>query len=140
MRVSLAGFSLIEVLISLMLISVAALGFVRLQTYVERQIDYVSNAVNALHLAETQLEWFRTRGVSSALTANFDRDVISGQTWSAPFYTVSWAVAAAPLSASLKSISVSVSWPDRHGTPQHVELSTLLSRYSEFDTSMQSGD
>lgn len=50
------GFSLIEIVIALLLISLASLGVVQLQTDLERQSDYVVQAMEALNLAENALE------------------------------------------------------------------------------------
>ncbi|MGR5470770.1 type IV pilus modification PilV family protein, partial [Vibrio astriarenae] len=62
------GFSLIEILISFLLLGVGALGLTKLQIYMERKSDYAIQSMEALRLAENQLEWFRTRGASAALS------------------------------------------------------------------------
>lgn len=75
MRNKQSGFSLIEVMISFVLIGVGALGLVKLQAYIEQRADYAMHSIEALNLAEQKLEWFRSRGASSANpaipTANF---------------------------------------------------------------------
>ncbi|MEZ8385270.1 prepilin-type N-terminal cleavage/methylation domain-containing protein, partial [Vibrio splendidus] len=47
-----SGFSLIEVLISFLLIGVASLGLVKLQVYAEQKSDFALHSVEALHFAE----------------------------------------------------------------------------------------
>ncbi|MEF3019576.1 prepilin-type N-terminal cleavage/methylation domain-containing protein [Vibrio mimicus] len=131
------GFSLIEVMISFVLIGVGALGLVKLQAYIEQRADYAMYSIEALNLAEQKLEWFRTRGASSALptmpAANFDTNIVSGNDVSHPLYTLSWSVPAATLSGALKTIHIEALWQDRHGETQSVELKTMISKHSEFD-------
>ncbi|MDF5463551.1 prepilin-type N-terminal cleavage/methylation domain-containing protein, partial [Vibrio parahaemolyticus] len=62
------GFNLLEVLISFLLIGVGALGFTKLNVYLERESEYAIKSIEALRLTENQLEWFRTRGASDALS------------------------------------------------------------------------
>ncbi|NAW68409.1 prepilin-type N-terminal cleavage/methylation domain-containing protein [Vibrio sp. V27_P1S3P104] len=131
------GFSLIEVMISFVLIGVGALGLVKLQAYIEQRADFAMHSIQALNLAEQKLEWFRTRGalsVSSALTvANYTDDLVTGEDSSHPIYTLHWDVPSVTLSGSLKTIVIQASWFDRHGQVQQIELKTMLSQYSEFD-------
>ncbi|HAS3585153.1 type IV pilus modification PilV family protein [Vibrio cholerae] len=139
MRNKQCGFSLIEVMISFVLIGVGALGLVKLQAYIEQRVDYAMHSIEALNLAEQKLEWFRTRGASSANpaipTANFATDIVSGNDVSHPSYKLSWSVsnASGALSSALKTIHIEASWEDRHGETQSVELKTMISKYSEFD-------
>ncbi|HGF7231570.1 type IV pilus modification PilV family protein [Vibrio cholerae] len=136
MRNKQCGFSLIEVMISFVLIGVGALGLVKLQAYIEQRADFAMHSIEALNLAEQKLEWFRTRGASSANpaipTANFATDIVSGSI-SSGRYTLSWGVPTTALSGALKTIHIEASWKDRHGETQSVELKTMLSKYSEFD-------
>ncbi|ENM3895161.1 type IV pilus modification PilV family protein [Vibrio cholerae] len=138
MRNKQRGFSLIEVMISFVLIGVGALGLVKLQAYIEQRADFAMHSIEALNLAEQKLEWFRTRGASSANpampTANYVTDIVGGST-SSGRYTLSWSVsnASGALSSALKTIHIEASWEDRHGETQSVELKTMISKYSEFD-------
>ncbi|MDA9558087.1 prepilin-type N-terminal cleavage/methylation domain-containing protein [Vibrio sp.] len=130
------GFSLIEVMLSFIIIGVGALGLIKLQTFVEQRADYAEHSMEALNLAEQKLEWFRTRGASSALStisaADFTTDIVSGNTVSGE-YTVDWTVPAATVSGSLKTITIDVSWTDRFQATQTVTLQTMISQYSEFE-------
>lgn len=131
------GFSLIEVLISFSLIGIGALGLVKLQAYVEQKADFATHSVEALYLAEEKLEWFRTRGASDALStitpANFDSDLVTGMDASHPFYTLSWSVPEISLSGALKTIEIEAQWQNRFGDSESVKLTTMISKYSEFD-------
>ncbi len=133
------GFSLIEIMISFILIGVGALGLVKLQAYIELRADYAMHSIEALNLAEQKLEWFRTRGgyfcsPPSMPAANFDTNIVSGGRYYAPpLYTLSWSVPTATLSGALKTIHMEALWQDRHGKIQSVELKTMISKHSEFD-------
>lgn len=136
------GFSLIEVMISFILIGIGALGLVKMQTYIEQRADYALRSIEALHYAEDQLEWFRTRGASAAVpVADYTLDIrtasssVASNSFISSPYTLTWTVKAVPaLSGALKNISIQASWTDRLGHPQSVELKTMISKYSEFDT------
>ncbi|EEX38833.1 type IV pilus modification PilV family protein [Vibrio furnissii] len=130
------GFSLIEVMIAFVLIGVGALGLVKLQAYIEQRADFALHSVQALNLAEQQLEWFRTHGASSAspswVHADFDTDIVSGEDFSHPGYALSWQVPAATVSGSLKTVVITASWLDRQGQSQSIELQTAVSRYNQY--------
>ncbi|WP_044367565.1 prepilin-type N-terminal cleavage/methylation domain-containing protein [Vibrio fluvialis] len=130
------GFSLIEVMISFVLIGVGALGLVKLQAYIEQRADFAMQSVIALNLAEQKLEWFRTRGASSAsptlIAADFDSDIVSGEDLTHSGYFLRWSVPAATVSGSLKTVVMEASWRDRQGQSQRIELRTLISRYGEY--------
>ncbi|HAH01737.1 prepilin-type N-terminal cleavage/methylation domain-containing protein [Vibrio splendidus] len=143
------GFSLIEVLISFLLIGVASLGLVKLQVYAEQKSDFALHSVEALHFAERQMEYYRTRvsDVSGAVglipfsqlnQANYclnttSSDPLSGLSDSGYAMTCEVENAAGALSGALKSITVSVAWQDRMNRSQSIYLETMLSKYSEFD-------
>ncbi len=133
-----SGFSLVEVMITFALIGVSALGFIKLQAYIEQRADYALHSIQALNVAEQRLEWFRTRG-SIAQTPNiivphYERNIISYICNEDPFYTVSFTVNKPALSGAIKTIDMEVSWLDRHGKKRSVSLQTMISKYSEFDS------
>lgn len=129
-----AGFSLIEVVVTFLLIGIAAISLIKLQVHMEQQSEHAVKRLQALRLAENQLEWFRTRGASSALStvsiANF-ADIETGRLSSGD-YTLEWTVPGATMSGSLKTITITANWQDRLGGAQSVALRTMISRYSEF--------
>lgn len=143
------GFSLIEVLISFMLIGVASLGLVKLQVYAEQKSDFALHSVEALHFAERQLEYYRTRAndVSGAVglidfselhLADHCLNIsnshpLSGLSGSGYALSCTVTNANGALSSALRNITVTVAWQDRMGDPQSITLETMLSKYSEFD-------
>lgn len=144
-----SGFSLLEVLISFLLVGVAALGMVKLQTYTEQKADYAIQSVEALHFAERQLEYYRTRAnnVSGAVRLirfselhqsnhclNTDSsNPLSGLSGSEYSLSCSVENADGALSGALRNIIVTVAWQDRMSQTQRITLKTMLSKYSEFD-------
>lgn len=130
------GFSLVEVLLSFLLIGVGSLGLVKLQIYTEQKAEYAINSIEALHLAESKLEWFRTRGALTAFStitpADFTSDIVNGSDASHADFTLNWTVVES-FSGELKTINIQSSWEDRAGISQSVELMTMVSKYSEFD-------
>lgn len=129
------GFNLLEVLISFLLIGVGALGLTKLNVYLERESEYAIKSIEALRLAENQLEWFLTRGASAAMStitpANF-ASIATGSSVTGS-YVVEWEVPAATVSGTLKTITITSSWKDRIGETRSVQLKTMISQYSEFE-------
>ena len=137
MRTKEQGFSLVEVMITFLLIGVSVLGLIKLQSYIEQRADFALHSIEALNLAEQKLEWFRTRGAlssdSSFAVASYDSDIVSGAEQIGSFYTLTWSVSEPnSLSGSLKTIDIEASWLDRHGNKHAVNLQTMISRFSEF--------
>ncbi|MFV0449303.1 MAG: prepilin-type N-terminal cleavage/methylation domain-containing protein [Vibrio sp.] len=137
MRTKEQGFSLIEVMITFLLIGVSVLGLIKLQSYIEQRADFALHSIKALNLAEQKLEWFRTRGAlspdASFAVASYDSDIVSGTEQAGRFYTLSWTVTTPnSLSGSLKTVDIEASWLDRHGNKHAVNLQTMISKFSEF--------
>ncbi|WP_413113943.1 type IV pilus modification PilV family protein [Thaumasiovibrio sp. DFM-14] len=146
------GFSLLESLIALVVLSVGILGLVRLQVFIDKKADYALTSLEALSLAELKLEHYRTRSTNSAATSTLWFDgteladngsgvtendlAVSGSSYTFARQTViNDAIMLPPpsVSAAAKTITVSVGWQDRWGEVHSIDLNTMLSRYSEFD-------
>lgn len=130
------GFSLIEVLISFVMLSVGVLGLVKLQTYMEVKSENALHSIDALYLAEEKLEHFRTRSQSAATgTILYSAIVNSTESLSMAGSTATRVVTVnddTPV-AGTKKVNVTVSWTDRWNNNQSVALDTVISKYSEFD-------
>ncbi|ELR66101.1 Type IV fimbrial biogenesis protein PilV [Photobacterium marinum] len=134
------GFSLLEVVISLFMMAAGVMGLIKMQSYMEVKSYNALKSIDALYLAEQQLEYFRTRAeVSSGVNLISYDDINSSQcpsidTTVPPEYSLSCKVATIEaLSGSAKKITVAAKWSDRWQNQQKVELTTIISRYSEFD-------
>jgi len=136
MRCKDQGFSLIEVLITFVLIGIGTLGLIKLQAYIEKQADYAISSVEALNLAEQKLEWFRTRGAtvnrSGFQVASYSGDIVSGSEIHGQ-YTLTWKVSELSGTGPIKAIDIETSWLDRQASKQAVSLQTMISQYSEFE-------
>ncbi|MGF1869674.1 type IV pilus modification PilV family protein [Photobacterium indicum] len=130
------GFSLIEVLISFVVLTVGVLGLVKLQAYMEVKSENALHSIDALYLAEEKLELFQTRSQSAGTGTMLYSDIKgSTESLSMAGTTVSRVVVVKndfPVLGT-KHIKVSVNWTDRWNTPQTVALDTVISKYSEFD-------
>lgn len=135
------GFSLLEVLISFVLLTVGVIGLIKLQVFIDKKSEYAAASIGALYAAESKLEYFRTRSIDgeggtipfTSITTQESEELING-------YYVTWSVIdslptmiSGVAVVSLKEIQVTAEWNDRWGETQEVVLQTMLSRYSEFD-------
>ena len=134
------GFGLLEVVIALGVLSFGVLGLVKMQAYMEVKAENALKTLDALHIAEAQMEYYQTRAstisgatglisfVSMAESTNCLQSMVSGTD-----YTLTCDANTLSLSDALRTINVSVSWDDRRGVSQAVSLKTAISKYSEFD-------
>ncbi|MCD9501940.1 type IV pilin [Photobacterium phosphoreum] len=134
------GFSLLEVVIALGVLSVGVLGLVKMQAYMEVKAENALKTLDALHIAEAQMEYYQTRAsnisgatgliafASMAAPTNCLQSMVSGTG-----YRLTCDANTLSLSDALRTINVSVSWDDRRGVSQAVSLKTAISKYSEFD-------
>ncbi|MEF1207821.1 type IV pilus modification PilV family protein [Photobacterium damselae] len=145
------GFSLLEVVITLAVLSVGVLGLVKMQAYMEVKAENALKTLDALHIAETQMEYYQTRAsnvsgatglisfselsepVTSKLKHCLSPELTAGTVFELDCEVANASGGLSALSSALKTIEVKVSWSDRHGVSQAVSLKTALSKYSEFD-------
>ncbi|HIF9202210.1 type IV pilus modification PilV family protein [Photobacterium damselae] len=147
------GFSLLEVLIAMIVLAIGLVGLMKLQIHMEVKAENALKTLDALHIAEAQMEYYQTRvsnvsgatglisfselaeddPVTSKLKHCLSPELTVGTVFELDCEVVnaSWGLSA--LSSALKTIEVKVSWSDRHGVSQAVSLKTALSKYSEFD-------
>ncbi|MGY5613711.1 type IV pilus modification PilV family protein [Vibrio brasiliensis] len=125
MRNRQTGFSLIEVLITMLLSGTTSLALVQLQVYIEQRAEFAVDSVTALSIAEQKTERLRRHagflGVSS-LASGTDSSSHSKFQLAWQIQSMSW-----PSSVNLKQVEVYVEWHDRLGQPQMVSLKTMFS-------------
>lgn len=141
-RRRLRGVSLVEAIVAMAVMAFGMLGMIGLQSTLRGNSDTARQRAEALKLAQTFLESSRnysvlTVPVSPAAAASaFDSIVSAAATQVSPnggntTYTVVQTVidsqTAAPTQPRTKTLQVRVSWTDREGIEQHVELAGLLS-------------
>lgn len=150
---TITGFGLLEVVIALGVLSVGVLGLVKMQAYMEVKAENALKTLDALHIAEAQMEFYQTRtnNVSGAVStasnlipfSDLDNDdycltanaIDRGFVLYCDVSPVSGGGSGglSTLSKALNTIDIKVSWDDRRGVPQGVSLKTAISKYSEFD-------
>ncbi|PJC86489.1 type IV pilin [Vibrio sp. HA2012] len=123
------GVALMEVLLSAVLLSVGVLGLIKLQVYMDRQLDTTLCRTEALYLAEAKLEFFRSRSVpegelgKTSAVISHSAGISNGHEVQGS-YRIQWFVSD-PF-PTLKSVQVTVSWQDRLDITRSVSLRTLL--------------
>lgn len=115
-----AGFTLVEVMISILLAAVATSGVIGLYTAVTRSSSYSRHATEAAILAEDQMEKLRTQSVPTSTTTGTDSGLLDerGLANANGIYTRTWTVTPAGATADLY---VRVSW-NEDGVVRRVEL------------------
>ncbi|WP_318461900.1 type IV pilus modification PilV family protein [Photobacterium leiognathi] len=131
------GFSLLEVVISLAVLSIGVLGLVKMQAYMEVKSENALKTLDALYLAEKKLELFQTRSLSGGFGTIAYNSIITTPSEAIPISGITMTRKVTvmdnePVSGA-KKINVIVSWQDRRDVTQNVSLDTVISKYSEFD-------
>ena len=104
------GFSLIEVLIALVILSVALLALASLMVQTTKNNSFAGHMTEAAIFAQDQLENFRTSPWTNVVTGNDVRQSSTGIN-----YARSWVVIpnGATPNDTIKEIGMTISWNDR---------------------------
>jgi prepilin-type N-terminal cleavage/methylation domain-containing protein len=104
------GFSLIEVLIALVILSVAFLGLAGLMVQTTKNNSFGEHMTEAATFAQDQLENLRISSWVNVVTGNDMRQGSTGIN-----YARSWIVVlnVAPPNDTIKEITITISWNDR---------------------------
>jgi len=119
------GFTLLEVLVTIVILSIGLLGIAGLTTGVIRGNHYSKNITSATAAAQTQLEAIKSRGYAEAVEANFPADFVNMGGMS--FNRTTTITADSP-ATNMKTASVTVNWTDSNNTARSVILETILAR------------
>ena len=124
------GFTLLEVLVTIVILSIGLLGIAGLTTGVIRGNHFSKNITSATAAAQTQLEAVKSGGYTYATSANFPNDVVTmgGMTFTRAT-TITAIPPVAPATVSpMKTISVTASWNESNNTARSVVLETILAQ------------
>jgi len=135
------GFSFIEVLVTLLFVSVSVVGLSQLQISSARYADLANRKQTALYLAEAKLETFRAYAsvfetqaseTKAPATANRLFDLVQSGSEEhrlpEPYY-LRWTVTETGSSTRvIKKIALQVSWQDGNGAEQKLSFMTVLHR------------
>src|SRR4030095_3401936 len=122
-RATQKGFTLIEVLVAVFILTIGLLGTAGLTTGIIRGNHYSKNITSATAAAQSQLESVKSSGYVKAVAANFPTDTVSmgGMTFNRATTITSDSPA-----ANMKTISVVVTWTESNNTTRSVTLQTIL--------------
>jgi type IV pilus assembly protein PilV len=114
------GFSLIEVLVALVILSVSLLALAGLMVTTTKNNSFGNHMTEAATFAQDKLEELRAIKWENLSDGNYtdQQDVLTGIT-----YTRNWNVTT---NGSLKTITISVNWNDR--TSHSIKLISVLSQ------------
>ncbi len=123
------GQGLIEMMIVLVFIAVGVIAMVKFQNSLAYHSADVSTHMNAMQLANNQLEKLRDYVVLTTQTGYpAYSDITNGSTTATSkgvTYTITWAVQTNTTPA-YKTVDVTVSWSDRYGVAQSLMLSSRI--------------
>lgn len=123
------GQTLIEVLISLLFVTMGALALVRFQNDLAYDMNLAQQKAEAMLLAVSKIETLRdfqvlnnTAGYTSYQSIASGASTSTGNTAA---YTITWTVTSFA-NPTYKNVSVVVSWTDRYGSAQSVQHVTNI--------------
>ena len=119
------GFTLLEVLVTIVILSIGLLGIAGLTTGVIRGNHFSKNITSATAAAQTQLEAIKSRGYAEALEANFPADIV---TMGGMSFNRTTTITADSPATNMKTASVTVNWTESNNTARSVVLETILAR------------
>jgi type IV pilus assembly protein PilV len=121
------GFTLIEVLVTALLLTVGLLGTLGLTTGVIRGNFFSKNITSATAIAESQLEAVQNRGYVDATTTLFPTAAVTVSMGNVNFTRITTISNDSP-SANMKTISVTVTWAESNNAARSVSLQTILAQ------------
>jgi type IV pilus assembly protein PilV len=121
------GFTLIEVLVTALLLTLGLLGTLGLTTGVIRGNFFSKNLTSATVIAESQLEVVQNKGYVNATTTNFPAAAVTLSMGNVNFARTTTITDDSP-SANMKTISVTVTWNEANNAARSVSLQTILAQ------------
>lgn len=118
------GITLVEALVGFLVLSMGVLGAARLQSWLRLNGDIARQRTEAVRLAQQDMEQVRAFANAAAFDSIATRQATSSDTPTT--FTLTRTVTSAS-DAALKHSQVSVSWLDRRGATQAVQLQSDLS-------------
>ena len=121
------GFTLIEVLVTALILTTGLLGTLGLATGVIRGNFFSKNLTSATAIAQTQLEAVQNRGYVNATTTIFPAAAVIITMGNVNFSRTTTITADAP-SSNMKTVSVTVTWTEANNAARSVSLQTILAQ------------
>jgi len=117
------GFTLLEVLVAIVILTIGLLGTAGLTTGVIRGNHFSKNVTSATAAAQTKLEAIKSGGYVYATAVNFPSDAV---TMGGMTFTRTTTITNSSPAANMKTVSVTVSWTESNNTARSVNLQTIL--------------
>ena len=121
------GFTLIEVLVTALILTIGLLGTLGLATGIIRGNFFSKNITSATAIAQTQLEAVQNKGYANATTANFPTAAATITMGSVSFSRTTTITNDSP-STNMKTVSVTVAWNETNNAARSVSLQTILAQ------------
>ena len=121
------GFTLIEVLVTILILTIGLLGTAGLTTGVIRGNFYSQNITSATAIAQSQLEAVQREGYANVTTSKFpstEQTVSMG----AVNFSRTTTIADATPAANMKTVTVVVGWNEASNVARSVTLTTILAQ------------
>ena len=121
------GFTLIEVLVTALILTTGLLGTLGLATGVIRGNFFSKNLTSATAIAQSQLEAVQNRGYLNATTTFFPAAAVTVSMGNVNFVRTTTITNDSP-SANMKTILVTVTWAESNNASRSVSLQTILAQ------------
>jgi type IV pilus assembly protein PilV len=121
------GFTLIEVLVTMLILIIGLLGTAGLTTGIIRGNFFSKNITSGTVIAQTQLEAIQNKGYTNATTTNFPATAATVSMGGVSFNRTTTITDNSPAS-NMKTISVTVNWNEADNVARSVSLQTILAQ------------
>jgi type IV pilus assembly protein PilV len=121
------GFTLIEVLVTALILTIGLLGTLGLATGIIRGNFFSKNITSATAIAQTQLEEVQNKGYVNATTTNFPAAAATVSMGNVTFSRTTTITNDSP-NTNMKTVSVAVTWNETNNAARSVSLQTILAQ------------
>jgi len=116
------GFTLLELLIGLVILSVGLLALAQMQLVAIKRNSFAQKLTQATVLAQGKLESLIGMGYAQVTASDPQPETLSGG------FTRTWSKQNNVPSNGMVTVTVSCSWNDERGNPHSVSISTIIAQ------------